>query len=488
MFESVEVGAKLPKEEYEAAVPQLRVDLLNAQFDLRAADFSVLMLLVGDDRKGCNEVLDLMHEWMDARHMETHVFLESTDAERERPLFWRYWRALPANGRIGIHYGAWVLGAIAGKVLDRFDEAEFEHRINQTRAFEQTLVDEGVLLLKFWLHVPKKELKKRLKKADKDPYVGPQDFKIYENYDEAIKTAESFLRRTDTAWAPWQMVEGTNRRHRNLLVMRRILDAIRRRLESEAPPVTGSPAFESSSEGGALSKVDLSATVEEDDYKNQLPELQERLSQVALAAYTKGVTSVLAFEGWDAAGKGGTIRRLTGAMPAQFYRVSAIAAPTDEERAHHYLWRFWRWLPRAGRMQIFDRSWYGRVLVERVEGYCTAAEWQRAYEEINAFEEQLVSHGIVLAKFWLHLDPEEQARRFEAREATPYKKYKITDEDYRNREKWGAYVAAVNDMVARTSTDIAPWHLVPANDKRYARLYVLRTVVQQLEKVAGRRG
>jgi polyphosphate kinase 2 (PPK2 family) len=231
-----------------------------------------------------------------------------------------------------------------------------------------------------------------------------------------------------------------------------------------------------------LETVDLTTELPWEEYKKVLDELQDRLRYLSERAREKRVSSVLVFEGWDAAGKGGVIRRITRAMDAADYRIVPIAAPTEEEKAHHYLWRFWRHLPQTGTMLIFDRSWYGRVLVERVEGFAQMNEWQRAYAEINDFEEQLVEHGILVHKFWLHIDPETQLRRFTEREKTPYKKYKLSREDYRNRGKWDAYVAAVNEMVARTSTELAPWKLVPANDKRWARVEVLRTLCQGLKR------
>ena len=274
------------------------------------------------------------------------------------------------------------------------------------------------------------------------------------------------------------MIDGSDRQHRDLAVARALRDALLARLA--APPALPKVELEPC-ERGALAAVDLKARLEDDEYERRKAELQLQLGRLARKARRKGVSSVLAFEGWDAAGKGGCIRRLTQPMSARDYRVLSISAPSEEERAHHYLWRFWRPLPRAGYMTIFDRSWYGRVLVERVEGFAREDEWQRAYSEIVDFESQLVDHGMVLAKFWLQIDPEEQLRRFEAREETPYKKYKLTSEDYRNRGKWDEYAAAADEMIARTSTGAAPWTLVSSQDKRWARIRVLETVCDALQ-------
>jgi len=489
MFESVEVGSKISKQDYDERVPQLRVDLINAQYDLKSADFPVLILISGDDRVGANEVVSVLHEWMDARYMRTRVFGRPSDEELERPRFWRYWRELPPRGEIGLFLGAWDFVTISDLVNKRISKRQAEHRAAHIVGLEKQLVDDGTLLLKFWLHLPKKKLAKRLEKAKKDPAKQPlveeQDRLFYDVYDKAMPTAEKVLRWTDRGESPWHFVESTDERYRNLTVAETIHSALMERLKR-----SGEPAIEVAStidptaslgEQGPLSKVDLSSTIAHKDYRKRLGELQLRVSRLMRRARESGVSAVLVFEGWDAAGKGGVIRRITGALPARDYRLVPVAAPTDEEKARHYLWRFWRQLPRAGRLVIFDRSWYGRVLVERVEGLAREDEWRRAYAEINDFEEQLCEHGMLVQKYWLHIDRDEQLARFKAREETPYKKYKITDEDYRNREKWDDYVSAVNEMVTRTSSDIARWHLVPANDKRWARIEVLRTFCEGLK-------
>lgn len=473
-------------------MPQLRVDLLNAQYDLRQADFALIILIVGDDRVGCNEVVDLLHEWMDARYIRTQVFLRPSDEEQERPRFWRYWRALPPKGRIAIYLGAWALNALAERAKGQVDDSAFQRRIAHIQRLEQALIDDGSLLLKLWIHLPKKELRKRLKQASKNGKqswrLEQADWALYDEYDKAMSMVSHFLRKTATGRAPWQIIEGTDARYRNMAVGNAVRAALTARLEERssrcASPGEAVPEMVTTEAmgKGALSAVDLTVSIARDKYKKQRKLLQEQLSQLSRQARHQRLSSVLVFEGWDAAGKGGVIRRLTGAMAAQDYRVMAIAAPNAEDKARHFLWRFWRQLPRAGQMVIFDRSWYGRVLVERVEGFAREDEWRRAYTEINDFEEQLVEHGIVLLKFWLHIDPDEQLQRFQAREKTPYKKYKITEEDYRNREKWDDYTTAVNDMVAATSTEIAPWRLVPANDKRWARIEVLKTVGSNLKR------
>jgi polyphosphate:AMP phosphotransferase len=491
VFEAAEIGSEVAKDEFEAWLPQLRVDLVNAQYDLCEADFPVLIILVGDDRPGVSEAVNRLNEWMDARFVHTNVFGAPTDEELQHPRFWRYWRALPGRGQLSVYTGDWVLGTIAERLLDAIDEKEFERRLAHMERFERELADSGALVVKLWLHLPKKEFKKRVKKARKNDDDGWRldgiDLRIYDAYDEMLPLAEHVLRKTDPGGFPWQIVESTDARHRDLTLATAILEALRTRLEQQAP-AEPPPAPESSgrkSTATVLAGVDLKATVSRSDYREERETLQARLRKLTLRARKEGVSSVLVFEGWDAAGKGGVIRRLSQAMDVQDYRIVPVAAPSDEELRHHYLWRFWRQIPRRGRMVVFDRSWYGRVLVERVENLTPEADWQRSYAEINDFEEQLFEEGVLLAKFWLHIDPDEQLRRFQARELTAYKKYKITDEDYRNRDRWGDYEQAVHEMVTRTSSELAPWHLVPAVDKRVARLDVLRKVCDGLGRRLG---
>jgi len=474
---------KVSKQDFEARLEALRPELLNAQFDLgQRKDFTMLVLLGGDDRIGRNEVYNRLHEWLDARHMASQAFDPPTEEERERPLFWRYWRGLPPRGEIGVYFNAWAMTGLTDHVLGELDDAAYERRLAHVRDFEQTLSDDGALIVKLWIHLPKKEHKRRAKKkkSKADWRVTDIDREIWEIYDRAEPAIELLFERTDAGHAPWIVVDGTRTRSRDLTVARLLLDALRARLESP-PAVPAAVRVDVAPTQSALDQVDLSAGLDEDAYDAQLDELQERLGRLTSEARRKELSTALVFEGWDAAGKGGSIRRITAAMDARDYRVVPIAAPSDEERARHYLWRFWRHLPRAGRTVIFDRSWYGRVLVERVEGFASESEWRRAYSEINEFEAQLVEHGMLVRKFWLHIDPDEQLRRFRARGKTPYKKYKLTDEDYRNRERREEYAAAVDEMVARTSTDGAPWVLVAANDKRWARVRVLEEVCEGLE-------
>ena len=486
MFEPAELGRTTSKEDYKQYEEAFRVGLLTVQYDLReAGSFPVILVIGGADRFGCHEVLNLLHEWMDPRYLEANVFEVPTSEELERPRFWRYWRTLPAAGRIGIYYREWTLRAIADRLLGHIDETGLDQRLRHIEIFEKALTDDGALLLKFWLHVPKSEAKKRLTGKGVSSRVAfkptKQDRFLIKRYDDVHDIAERVLRRTSSGQASWNIVESTDFRYRNATIAQWIIRSLTKRL-AEPPKKAPPPPISQESATTVLDQIDLSKTLSKPDYEAKLKKGWRRLAKLSRKTHRKGISSVFVFEGWDAAGKGGVIRRVTAAMDAGHYRVIPIAAPTDEELAHHYLWRFWRNLPRAGHTAIFDRSWYGRVLVERLEGFASEIEWKRAYTEINDFEEQIVRQGSVVMKFWLHVDADEQLRRFKAREKVPFKKYKITADDYRNRERWNGYEIAADEMIQRTSTEFARWHLIAANDKRWARIQALEAVCKELEK------
>ncbi|MEO8359626.1 MAG: polyphosphate:AMP phosphotransferase [Vicinamibacteria bacterium] len=490
MFEAAELGHETPKAEYEKEVPILRAGLLQAQRDLLDARVPLILIVSGADGAGKSETVNRLHEWFDPRGLETNVFGPLTDEERDRPDYWRFWLSLPARGRVGIFFGSWYTDPIIQRTYRKNSGSEFDRNLSRIEFFEQQLAQDGALIVKLWLHLSKKAQKKRLTKIEKDEKtrwrVNPIDWKHFKLYDRFVKHSEAALQRTDTGFAPWTVIEATDDRYREITVGKTILEAIKRRLATkkaaEAPVKEAIPSGDIVS---VLDRVDLKKTVSPKEYDRTLARLQGQLSKLSRAAWEKKVSSVLVFEGWDAAGKGGTVRRLTSAMDARLYRVVPIAAPTDEERARQYLWRFWRHIPRAGRVTIFDRSWYGRVLVERVEGFAREDEWRRAFQEINEFEDQLVDHGMMVTKFWVHISKDEQLRRFKERQKTEFKQYKITDEDWRNRKQWDAYESAINEMIVRTGTRGAPWVIVAGNDKRYARIQVLETVCRRLEKVLG---
>jgi polyphosphate:AMP phosphotransferase len=487
MFENAEIGNAIDKETYKREEPQVRGALLAAQRELPRADFRVIVLISGIEASGRSETVNLLLKWMDARGIETHAVREPTDEERERPLMWRFWRELPRVGRMGIFFGGWYTPPLIDQVLGRAGPLELEQAIDRTVDFERMLVNENTLLLKFWLHITRAEQKKRLKRLEKDPRqrwrVTKRDWQHHKLYDEFRSTAGQLLSHTNTAEAPWVIVEATDARYRNLTVVRTLLEKLQERLGRPAEPAVRKPEVDlKPAPVNVLNRLDLGKKLDESEYENKLLKYQGKLARLSRRLYDERRSLTLVFEGPDAAGKGGAIRRLTEVLDARNYHHIAVSAPTDEEAAEPYLWRFWRHLPRLGHITLYDRSWYGRVLVERVEGFCAPSAWQRAFAEINAFEEQLTTFGIIVLKFWLAISPEEQLRRFQDRQETPYKQYKITAEDWRNRAKWDAYEAAACDMIEKTTPETAPWILVEAEDKNWARVQILKTVVRHLER------
>jgi AMP-polyphosphate phosphotransferase len=489
MFETAEVGHAIAKETYNQEVPKVRTALLAAQRELANAPLAVVVIVGGVEGAGKSETVNLLLEWMDARGMETHSLWRASDEEQERPPMWRFWRVLPAQGRLGIFFGSWYTFPIIDRVFKRASRADFQRSLERIRNFEEMLFLENILVVKFWMHLSKQDQKDRFKALDKDPRkrwrITKLDRKFLKRVDRFREVSEEALQKTDATHAPWHVVEAGDARYRNLTVAQTLLQALRGGLErwrTKAPTSLSSAPAALSDSPGLFQRLDLTRALTPDEFDERSRNLQGKLGTLVRRLPEEKRSLILVFEGPDAAGKGGAIRRLTTAMDARDYQVICVGAPTDEERSHPYLWRFWRHLPPRGRVTIYDRSWYGRVLVERVEGFCSPEEWQRAYGEINAFEEQLTDFGIIVIKFWLAVSPEEQLRRFKDRQTTPFKQYKLTEEDWRNRLKWNAYSAAAETMIAKTSGARAPWTLVEADNKDWARVQVLGTAVNTLRR------
>jgi polyphosphate:AMP phosphotransferase len=488
MFESAEVGHQVSKADYKQQVPALREALLEAQAQLYAEKKRpVLLLISGEDGAGKRETINNLYEWMDPRYLSTLAFELPSQEESERPPMWRYWRSLPPKGRIGIFAGSWYSDPIRMRITGEMSEKELDARAAHINRFESMLVNEGALVLKFWIHLSKKAQRQRFEALQSDPHtawrVTQQSWDRLKTYDKLHEVSSHLLRMTNTAQAPWVVVEGVDESYRALKVAQVLQAALASRLADKKPAqVALAPLLPAEPDGrSVLSTLDLGQSLSDKDYRASLSQWQGRLAELARDPRLQSRSVVLAFEGADAAGKGGAIRRITAALDARQFQVIPVAAPTEEERAQPYLWRFWRQLPRHQHITIFDRTWYGRVLVERVEGLCTPAEWQRAYGEINDFEHELVRSGTIVLKFWLQISQQEQLRRFKEREQIAFKRFKITAEDWRNRDKWDAYQQAICDMVERTSSGEVPWTLVEANDKQFARIKILRTLCERLE-------
>ena len=491
MFESAELGHKIDKATYDKQVPRLRADLLDAQYDMgELKKYAAIILVNGVNGAGKGETVNLLNAWMDPRHIQTHAFPPPSDEERERPFMWRFWRALPPRGKIGILFGNWYTEPIVNRARKITKAADLDQSIEEINRFEKMLADEGTLILKVWMHLSKPAQKKRLKALEKNKTtrwrVTRTDWAHFDMYDKFRTVSEHVLRHTSTGHAPWIVVEGADENYRSLTVANILLDALRKRQKIEQgrgwkARSAAAPLPQAIDSRDLINALDMTQSLSKKRFEKDIEKYQGRLNLLTRNPKFKERSLIVVFEGSDAAGKGGSIRRITGALDARQYQTIPIAAPTEEERAQPYLWRFWRHVPRVGRVTIFDRSWYGRVLVERVEGFAQEADWMRAYAEINDFEDQMVRSGAIVVKFWLAITAEEQLKRFKEREKTRFKRFKITEEDWRNRKKWDDYERAVCDMIDRSSTEIAPWTLVEANDKYHARIKVLKTLCDRIE-------
>lgn len=488
MFESALIGHKIDKATFAREEPVLRTNLLEAQLQLvERRSFSVVILITGMDGAGKGEVIHRLLAWLDPRHVQVEAYGLPDEAERARPRMWRYWRDLPPKGRISVVFGSWYSDPLRDQLVGGNGKAPFERELAASNRFEEMLTNEGTLLLKFLLMLSPDEQKKRLKEFTKRTGGASQaleEWASVRSRKRAWPILEHLVRRTSTDYAPWIVLPSDNRDYRDLTFGRTILEAVRHRLaQPEVTAAEPTPALiPNIDRRNVLDRLDLTQRIEDAAYKPARQAAQVKLFRLTQSKAFRQRALVVVFEGHDAAGKGSSIRRVIFALDPRQFRVYPVAAPTDEAKARPYLWRFWRHVPRKGHVAIFDRSWYGRVLVERVEGFASEAEWMRAYGEINDFEEDLTRDGIIVVKFWLAISKEEQLRRFQAREGIEYKHYKITPEDWRNREKWDLYAEAVGEMIDRTSTPYARWTLVEAEDKRWARIKVLQTLCDRLEE------
>lgn len=485
MFAEAEADPTLSKDEFKALEERLRVALLNAQYDrLRKAEKTLLVVVAGIDGAGKGATVNMLNEWMDPRHIRTLAYGPREGDELDRPPLWRYWRDLPPKGSTGIVFGSWYTPLVIEAVRKKPNADAIEAHSAAIMRFETMLASEGVQIVKLWFHLSARAQKARAQRLLASPetawQVNPVDLKVNKRFDRIRSGANVVLNHTDCGHAPWVVIPSADENLRTVRTAEAVLTALRRRGVPRLPP-----AFVAHSSPtrvvDRLGKLDYDAKVDKDDYESELGLLQGRLACAARSDKFKDRSLILVFEGQDAAGKGGAIRRVTHALDARQFDITPVSAPSTEEVARPYLWRFWRRVPRHGRIAIFDRSWYGRVLVERVEKLIAPAKWRRAYAEINDFEEQLAASGALVLKFWLAVTPDEQLARFREREKSPFKNFKITPDDWRNRDKWHEYATAANEMFMRTDVAHAPWHLVSANDKRYARLQVLRHIVEAME-------
>ena len=505
MLEKVDLSKKMSKEEYKEKMSQLETRIGFLQRECKALKIPVMIVFEGFGAAGKGLQIGRLIQSMDPRGFQVYPIKNETEEERMHPFMWRFWTKTPEKGRIAIYDGSWYRRVLIDRFEKRTKGKELPEAFHSINSFEEQLTDDGTVIIKLFLDISKKEQKKRFEKLQKNKEtawrVTQGDLERNAKYDEYAAMMEDMLFKTDTDYAPWTIVEATDRRFATVKIYTTVIKAMADQIEKlsvQAEKKAGTEAGQSCGnvsqvaqeadrelrelQVSILSKADLTLKYTREEYDAKLEKLQKKMEKLHGELYRRRIPVVLGFEGWDAGGKGGAIKRLTAKMDARGYTVNPTASPNDIEKAHHYLWRFWRAMPKAGHVAIFDRTWYGRVMVERIEGFCTKEEWQRAYKEINDMEKDLHDAGAIVIKFWMHIDKDEQERRFRERQENPEKQWKITDEDWRNREKWDLYEDAVNEMLLRTSTDYAPWVVVEGNDKYYARVKVLKTVVDAIEE------
>ncbi|WP_349672024.1 polyphosphate:AMP phosphotransferase [Lacrimispora sp.] len=489
MLEKIDLSKKIDKETYKKTEKEQSEKLGLLQRQLKEAGIPVMIVFEGMGASGKGTQINHLIQALDPRGFDVYANDKSTDEERMRPFLWRFYTKLPAQGRIAVFDRSWYRQVTMERFSGKLPDEDLPGAFHDIQSFERQLTDDGMVIIKLFLYISREEQKKRFKKLESSKEtswrVTKDDWKRNTEYDRFLQICEEMLQNTDMDYAPWTIIEANDKEYAAAKIMSCVADclsdALNKKSLNGAPKEKEVPVRSESFKSGVLSGVDLTKSISKEDYKKEIDRLQKKLEFLHSQIYRMRIPVVLGFEGWDAAGKGGAIKRLTSHLDPRGYKVYPTAAPNDLERVHHYLWRFWINMPKAGHIAIFDRTWYGRVLVERVEGFCRESQWKQAYQEINEMESHLANAGAVVLKFWLHIDKDEQEKRFKERQEDPLKQWKITEEDWRNREKWDLYESAVNEMLVRTSTTYAPWVVVEGNCKYYARVKILKTVVEALE-------
>ena len=488
MLESVDLSLRVSKAEYKSRIDDLYIRIGELQRKAWKMKIPIVMVFEGWHASGMADIINRCLLGLNPMGFRYHVTAKPTYEYLKKPLLWRFWKDMPAYGSIAIFDRSWYSRAVIEYFDRKGNNERFEHFVNSIIIFERQLAEDGYLIIKFFMHITKEEQQKRFLEYEKKsiPFCVVDEKLDYLNeYDNYLPFIDQILESTHKEYAPWTIIEAEEFNHATI----KVLSTAIRMMEDHIDKITNEPfkpfnGTMSSLDHSAprLSQADLSLKLAEDEYEEKKDQYQERLAELQYELFKRKIPMVVVFEGWDAAGKGGNIRRIARKLDPRLYSVEPVGVPNDLEKNHHYLWRFYREIPEAGHITIFDRSWYGRVLVERVEAFSTEEQWKRAYNEINEFEETLADFGTIIVKFWLHIDENEQLRRFKERENTSYKQWKITPDDWRNREKWNGYSEAVDEMLLKTHTAHAPWTIVEANDKRYARVKTLRTLVDNIEK------
>lgn len=473
------------EEELDERLHAARSKLSVLQMQIKEHGLPVLVLFEGWGTAGKGSVLGKVIKNIDPRFFKVATMDEPTEEEGRKPFLYRYFVKIPANGKLEFLDSGWMDEVVKDVLHDKIGEKEYKKKIESVKRFERQLTDNGYLVMKFFFQISRKEQKKRIEvlKENKDTrwrVSGDEDWQN-KHYDKCMHVFDRYLNDTNSPADPWYIVDAMNRKWAELQVLETLVSGIETALKNSNLAVPLLQNVFPLEKIPKLSEISLDKELSEEEYKKELKNLQSKLSELHNKLYRRKIPVVIAYEGWDAAGKGGNIKRITEALDPRGFEVHPIASPLPNEKARHYLWRFWNRLPKTGHIAIFDRTWYGRVMVERLEGFCSENEWQRAYNEINEFEKELSDWGAVIIKFWVQIDKDTQLARFEERQNTPEKQWKITDEDWRNREKWDLYETAVNEMLKKTNTTYAPWHVLESNDKKYARIKALKIVIDAIE-------
>lgn len=489
MLSSVDFNHRMTDVEYRLETKTVRSELAKLQHRMKESKLPVIVLFEGWDSSGKGSMIANMIQTLDPRFFKVYNTKDPTPEEQRYPFLWRHWCRTPEKGKMVIFDESWYPEVSRARIEKELNAEEAYSRMESINTFERQLSQDGCLIIKFFLHISQKEQARRHEKlmSNKNTRwrVTERDKFRNKHYKEYYRVYDEMLQKTNTVFAPWHIIGAHERRSAMNEIYEIIVDSIRQALD--APKIIVPSEYHAQVHTFQLVKkpkledVPLYRRLEQEKYRDMLKTEQKKLSRLHNKLYRARIPIVIAYEGWDAAGKGGNIKRLTAALDPRGYEVVPIASPTAIEKSHHHLWRFWQNLPRDGHITVFDRTWYGRVMVERLEGFCTEEEWKRAYQELNEFEYELEKWGAILIKFWLHIDSDEQLRRFTERQNTPEKQWKITDEDWRNREKWDLYETAVNDMIRLTSTEYAPWTIIESQDKLFGRIKAIQTLNDAIE-------
>lgn len=477
------------KKEYEisdvkAKIKSLKEKLAFLQQTVKNKQLPVIVVVEGWGASGKGNIVSEIISEMDPRSFKVFCDNENDDSANSRPFLWKYWNKIPEYGRFSIFIRSWYKEISTDVIEKDISQKKIKSRIESINTFEKQLSDDGYLIIKLFLNISQKEQEKRFKKLEESKNTSWRVTKTdkYRNkhYDKYYDAFDSMLEKTNSDFSQWNVIDSTESDFAVYNTLKIIIDSINNALQKQDNKIIENTSLKKNfdlKDVRKLSEVDLDKSISDDEYEKKLGKYQNELSKLQNTLFRKNIPVIIMFEGWDASGKGGAIKRIAKALDPRGYEAIPISAPNSYELAHHYLFRFWKNVPKTGHIAIFDRSWYGRVLVERVENLIKENVWERAYNEINEFEYELTKSGVIVIKFWLQIDKNEQLKRFNERQNTIEKQWKITDEDWRNREKWNSYEIAVNDMISKTSTEFSPWNIIEANDKKYARTKVLKTII-----------